>query len=108
MPQTDASDQAAPNPTVAPENRPYEKRQPSAEVRQRTEPSIPMNGQAAMAQQQPPQENIAFWLQADDEQSGDSHTGMPKHMSIHKEPAVLPKKKQEIHRVQAADREKSK
>lgn len=108
MPQTDALDQAALNPTAAPENRPYEKRRTNVEAHQSPEPSIPMNGQAAMAQQQPPQENIAFWLQADDEQSGNSHTGMPKHMSIHKEPAVLPKKKQEIHRVQAADGEKTK
>lgn len=107
-PQTDSSDQAAPSPSAAQENRPYGRRPGAAEARQRTASPMPMNGQAAMTQEQPPQESIAFWLQDGDELPGDHQAGVPKHLSIHKEPAVLPKKKQEIHRVQAADREKSK
>ena len=53
-------------------------------------------------------EDIAFWLQDDKEGLDDRRMAAPKHISIRKEPAVLPKKKQEIHRVQAMDKEKSK
>ena len=44
----------------------------------------------------------------DKEGLDDRRMAAPMHISIRKEPAVLPKKKQEIHRVQAMDKEKSK
>ena len=66
-------------------------------------------GHAGSSYRQPfVREDIAFWLQDDRAGLDDREMAAPKHISIRREPAVLPKKKQEIHRVQAADKEKSK
>ena len=66
-------------------------------------------GHAGSSYRQPSvREDIAFWLQDDRAGLDDREMAAPKHISIRREPAVLPKKKQEIHRVQAADKEKSK
>ena len=66
-------------------------------------------GHAGSSYRQPfVREDIAFWLQDDRAGLDDREMAAPKHISIRRGPAVLPKKKQEIHRVQAADEEKSK